>query len=339
MRRIPDYFKESWHLVALSKDVKIGCAIAREVIGMPIAIFRTREGIGALIDRCPHRNYPLSEGRVVNNSIECPYHGWRFGLNGQCENVPGCSLNDTNSDRLKAQMVRIKEKHGGVFVCLSTEGPDEPDLPPLMGDKNLDHFWWKQGTWVGSSFDAIENVMDPFHTNFIHHGFIRRHDQRLPVKLQVNCFERSIEMVIEQTRPDYGIMSRALEHGGRAQSRTRYYPPTTVQACWEGKEKLTLCVTAFFTPVNENSFSPFACFTTPKGAAPAWLKEMLIRLFLAPVIEQDKKALERQYEVIKHFNAPRYTQGPGDILGNRIHKLYTNETLSVGSEEKYEVTL
>jgi phenylpropionate dioxygenase-like ring-hydroxylating dioxygenase large terminal subunit len=342
MIKIPDYFKSEWHLVALSGDIKTGKAIARKVIGVPITIFRTKEGLAALVDRCPHRNFPLSRGRVIGNTLECPYHGWRFRADGECANVPGCSLvglDQKAKSRLGAEPVQVAEKNGGVFVKLSPEGPEEPNPPAPFGDSSHDHFWWKQGVWKGTAFDAIENVLDPFHTKFIHNGFIRKKDDHIPVTLQVNAYERSIEMVIQQSKPDLGLMSRALEHGGREKSSTRYYAPTTVQARWEGKEELTLCVTAFFTPQDEGSFRPFACFTTPKGLAPPWLKQAAIRLFLFLVIEQDKRALARQYEVAQAFNAPRYTHGPGDILGSRVHKLYTNNSLVPGRDEPVNAEL
>jgi len=337
MIKIPDYFKSEWHLVALSGDIKMNKAVSRKVIGMPVAIYRTKAGgLSALVDRCPHRNYPLSKGRVVEDTLECAYHGWRFKGDGQCAGVPGCSYDNIDEkfkNKLKAESVHVVERHGGVFVKLSNEGSAEPEFPGFFGNPDYDHFWWKQGMWKGTAFDAIENVLDPFHTKFIHNGFIRKRDKHIPVQLQVNAYDRSIEMVIEQKQPDLGIMSRALERGGREKSTTRYYAPTTVQAVWEGKEKLTLCVTAFFTPQDECSFRPFACFTTPKGLAPSWLKEAAIRTFLFLVIEQDKKALARQHEVAKTFNAPRYTHGPGDILGSRVHKLYTHKTLEPEQDE------
>lgn len=335
MIKLPEYFSNEWHLAALSGDVKPGKVIARTVIGTPITLFRAGTELGALVDRCPHRNYPLSKGRLVDGTLECPYHGWRFRADGACASVPGCSLAslcEKDIGYLKAQKVHVTEKHGAIFVCLGTPATPAPELPPLIGDENFDHFWWKQGVWKGTAFDAIENVLDPFHTKFIHHGFIRRRDKHIPVELQVNSYERSIEMIIRQTQPDLGLMSRALEHGGRSYSVTRYYAPTTVQARWEAPEKLTLCVTAFFTPEGQDSFRPFACFTSPKGMAPAWLKQALIRLFLFPVIEQDRRALAAQHAVATAFHAPRYTHGPGDLLGSRVYKLYMNKSLEPGQD-------
>lgn len=336
--RLPGSVRTAWHLAALARSVRPGRALPVMVAGTPIALFRTTAGIAAVVDRCPHRNYPLSEGRVVRDAVECPYHGWRFAADGSCVTVPGCQLAEGQGRKLAARPLTVVERHGGVFVNVSDEGTDAPDLPPLFGAAGYDHFWWDQGVWQGRAFDAIENVLDPFHTNYIHDGFIRRNDKRMPVLLEVNTFARGIEMVIRQTAPDLGLMSRFLE-ADRSHSVTRYYPPTTVQARWEGKTKLTLCVTAFFTPAEDATFRPFACFTTPAGALPGWVKEAAIRLFLGPVVRQDRIALERQSAVVKRFGAPRYIEGPGDLLGNRVHRLYAGDTLVPGRDAPAAVTL
>lgn len=334
----PQAVLDAWHLVALSRDMPRGKARKVMCCDTPIALFRTDEGVGALVDRCPHRNYPLSEGRVMKGTLECPYHGWRFARDGRCAEVPGCQVETACDARLAAAPLRVLERHGGVFVALSDAAPAEPAFPPDLGNPALDHFWWQQGTWRGRAFDAIENVMDPFHTNHLHHGFIRRRDKRLPVELIVTCHGNGIDMKIEQTQPDTGLMSRFLERD-RSHSVSRYYPPTAVQARWVGEAQLTLCVTAIFTPATKGTFTPFACFSTPNGMAPGWLKQAAIRLFLAPVVAQDRKALERQHEVMTHFGQPKFISGPGDILKTRLHHLWMGETLPKGQDPAVKVML
>lgn len=334
----PEAVTQSWHMVALSSAVKMGAVRKIMLCNTPIALFRSEKGLGALIDRCPHRNYPLSEGRVHEGALECPYHGWSFNSDGACNAVPGCHAQTAQDPRLRADAVRVWEKYGAIFVALCEQAPAQPELPPDFGNPDLDHFWWQQGTWKGRAFDAIENVMDPFHTNHLHHGFIRRRDKRLPVNLIVNSHGDGIDMVIEQTQPDLGIMSRFLEQD-RTHSVSRYYPPATVQARWEGETKLTLCVTAIFTPATDGTFTPFARFSTPKGIAPGWLKQAAIRAFLAPVVAQDRRALEKQYGVMSHFGHPQFTSGPGDILGKRLHQLWKGERLEPGSDPAVKAML
>lgn len=331
MSGFPDAVRNAWHMVALSRDIAPGKLRKAMLCGTPLALFRTAEGIAALVDRCPHRNFPLSEGRLVGGTLECGYHGWRFDAQGRCVAVPGCALADGGEARLDAQAVRVVERHGAVFVTLSDLAPAEPPLPPDFGNPELDHFWWQQGIWQGRAFDAIENVMDPFHTNHLHHGFIRRRDRRLPVDLIVTSHGNGIAMAIEQTQPDLGLMSRFLERD-RVRSISRYYPPSIVQARWQGEAQLTLCVTAIFTPATEGSFTPFARFSTPRGRAPGWLKQAAIRLFLRPVVAQDRVALARQQAVMRIFGYPQFTSGPGDILGQRLHQLWKGETLPEGQD-------
>ena len=134
-------------------------------------------------------------------------------------------------------------------------------------------------------------------------------------------------------------MSRALEPP-RTRSAGRFYPPVTVQARWFGKDdKLSLCVSAFFTPEGPDSFRPFACFTTPKGRGPGWLKEQAIRLFLRSVIAQDRDALARQYDVIEQFGGPKFHQGPLDRVSTAVAKLYNGQRLEPGVEGPWEVRL
>ena len=335
---LPDAVRDAWHLALLSRDLPRGRAVPVTVCDTPLAVFRTADGVAALIDRCPHRNYPLSEGRVVQNTVQCPYHGWRFAGDGACAEVPGCSLDGVDARRLRAAPVRATERAGAVFVALSDAAPDAPPLPPDVGDDALHSFWWSQGVWTGRAFDAIENVMDPFHTNHLHDGFIRRQNVRQPAELRVTSHGDGIDMTIRQAKPDAGLMSRALERE-RTHSITRYHPPTTVQARWMGPKGLTLCVTAVFTPVTEDSFAPFARFSTPKGVAPGWLKQALIRLFLRPVAAQDRRALARQHAVMTRFGSPRFVSGPGDLMGGRLHRLWQGETLPIGEDAPVQARL
>jgi nitrite reductase (NADH) small subunit len=63
--------------------------------GRPIAVFRTAEShVFALIDECPHRQGPLSEGIVSGNTVTCPLHNWVIGLDDGVALAPdeGCTI-------------------------------------------------------------------------------------------------------------------------------------------------------------------------------------------------------------------------------------------------------
>ena len=67
--------------------------IAREK-GCAVAVFRNSEDkVFALLDRCPHKGGPLSQGIVFGESVACPLHNWTIGLDDGCAKAPdeGCT--------------------------------------------------------------------------------------------------------------------------------------------------------------------------------------------------------------------------------------------------------
>jgi nitrite reductase (NADH) small subunit len=49
--------------------------------GSPVAVFRTsNDEVFALVDECPHKRGPLSEGIVSGETVTCPLHNWNIDL-------------------------------------------------------------------------------------------------------------------------------------------------------------------------------------------------------------------------------------------------------------------
>ena len=60
-----------------------------------VAVFRNAEDkVFALLDRCPHKGGPLSQGIVFGESVACPLHNWTIGLADGCAKAPdeGCTV-------------------------------------------------------------------------------------------------------------------------------------------------------------------------------------------------------------------------------------------------------
>ncbi|MEE8408482.1 MAG: Rieske 2Fe-2S domain-containing protein [Myxococcota bacterium] len=79
---------DHWYIACRSGELGAR-PMRRMLFGKPLALFRDAGGRpAALLDRCSHRNVPLSAGRVAGNEVECAYHGWRFGRDGRCCAIP-----------------------------------------------------------------------------------------------------------------------------------------------------------------------------------------------------------------------------------------------------------
>src|SRR6476661_1042124 len=88
------FLTDIWYFAALSSDLKPGKLARHELLGEPVLLGRSPKGeVFALRDICPHRAAPLSAGRFHEEAsgattVECPYHGWRFGADGACAAIP-----------------------------------------------------------------------------------------------------------------------------------------------------------------------------------------------------------------------------------------------------------
>jgi nitrite reductase/ring-hydroxylating ferredoxin subunit len=89
------------HRIASVAELPPGAVIQAEVKGVPLVVCNDKGTLHAFVDRCPHRNAPLSEGNFVDGRLICPWHGWEF----VCET--GCF--DYNAEvRLERYTVRIE---------------------------------------------------------------------------------------------------------------------------------------------------------------------------------------------------------------------------------------
>jgi nitrite reductase (NADH) small subunit len=84
-----------WQVICRVEDIPVLGArrVARER-GMDVAVFRNdADQVFALLDRCPHKGGPLSQGIVFGTSVACPLHNWTIGLDDGCAKAPdeGCT--------------------------------------------------------------------------------------------------------------------------------------------------------------------------------------------------------------------------------------------------------
>lgn len=75
-----------WTAICKIDDIPVlGARRVSRAQGLDVALFRNAQNeVFALLDRCPHKGGPLSQGIVFGSSVACPLHNWTIGLcNGQ----------------------------------------------------------------------------------------------------------------------------------------------------------------------------------------------------------------------------------------------------------------
>ena len=109
------FVRSAWYMAAWADELD-GEPLARTIMNDPIVLYRETLGkVGALEDRCCHRGAPLTHGTVVEEGIQCGYHGLIYDTNGQCVVVPG-QKNIPKNARIKSYPV--VEKNQNVWIWM-----------------------------------------------------------------------------------------------------------------------------------------------------------------------------------------------------------------------------
>jgi len=117
----------------------------------------------------------LGDGKVRGDCIQCPYHGWEFNGEGDCQRIPSLGKDAKIPGRTRIDAYPTQEKYGIVFAFLG-DLPEE-ERPPIMENPVWEKEGWRSSYLVYEmpiNYErSIENGLDPAHNEFVHptHGF------------------------------------------------------------------------------------------------------------------------------------------------------------------------
>ncbi len=158
-----------WYIIARSSEIPKKKAIPIRRLGIDLVLWRdARNRIVCMRDRCPHRHAKISDGRGCDGRFRCPYHGLQFYETGSCRYIPANGSDGIIPKSLKAELFRIEEVHGFVWLWW---GEYENTLPPLpwfnefnqcISHISLPYVWPTHYTRI------IENLLDAAHVPVVH---------------------------------------------------------------------------------------------------------------------------------------------------------------------------
>ncbi|MEV7648866.1 aromatic ring-hydroxylating dioxygenase subunit alpha [Arthrobacter sp. NPDC089319] len=165
------FVRNAWYVIALSEEVTRE-PMKRTVLGEDVVLYRKLDGsIAALDDRCAHRAYPLSEGRLIGDNIQCGYHGFEYNCAGVCVRVPA---QERIPERAVVQAFPVVESHRWVWIWMGD--PDKGANTPVPDTHWMTDPAWDRVTHLflfRSSADLIhDNLLDLTHESFLHQSTI-----------------------------------------------------------------------------------------------------------------------------------------------------------------------
>jgi phenylpropionate dioxygenase-like ring-hydroxylating dioxygenase large terminal subunit len=167
-RNTPLIFNE-WYVAAFGAELDRDL-LKRRILGRNLVMFRTRAGIPvALDDRCAHRSFPLSAGRLDGDTLVCGYHGFRYDAQGDCIEVPSQTRCPPG---IGVRKFATAERGPLVWIWMGdARRADEARIPHQPWLSSSD--WARsQGYFaLAASYVTLhENLMDLTHLSFLHAG-------------------------------------------------------------------------------------------------------------------------------------------------------------------------
>ena len=167
-------YPRGWFVIGFSDEYEPGDIQPLQYFGRKLVCFRGEDGQIRLLDGyCPHLGAELGKGTVVENTVECPFHSWRFDGEGKCVEIPYCDqVPKRAAEGEWTTSWIVREQNGMIYVWFDPDGPSEPDFDlPVLPE-------WESDEWTGwthsklrietHSREIVENVVDIAHFAPVH---------------------------------------------------------------------------------------------------------------------------------------------------------------------------
>lgn len=302
---------DTWLIAAQSDELLGPGPIARVVNGVSIVLYRGADGsVVALEDRCPHKNVALSIGRVLENTLQCRYHGWRIDAGGGVADVP-CRSPEERLPNCRVPAYRACEWDGWIWVnladaaAITTRPPRYPRMPH--------HRWFELQYTIDAPIDLIlENGLDCSHTGFAHEGlfrsapkqFVTARVEETPTGVRAETLGESAEGA-RDARSWFG-RTKPIRHVDEV-----VLPHTLLVDYWVG-DSVHVATILVCTPEGDGRTRVYNRTGVRYGrftALAAWYLRRLARR----VVAQDVAILESQAERIRRFGARDFRPVSADL--------------------------
>ncbi|PLK24459.1 SRPBCC family protein [Novosphingobium sp. TH158] len=171
-----------WQMACRLEQIpEVGDWVEYSNLGKSVIIVRTKDGVKAFHNACRHRGVPLTEGSHGNCKTKgfiCPFHGWRWNIEGECTFVYGKHLfteHQLDNEDLKLKPCRVEEWGGCAFINFDDNAPSlRETMGPILenldahGKSNLRSEWWYATVLPANWKIAMEAFMEGYHVMRTH---------------------------------------------------------------------------------------------------------------------------------------------------------------------------
>jgi phenylpropionate dioxygenase-like ring-hydroxylating dioxygenase large terminal subunit len=207
-------YPRGWYQVATGREVKRGQLKSYRFFNKEIIVVRGQSGKAQVMDaHCPHLGAHLGKGgKVVGDSIQCPFHGWRFSQEGHCTQIPYCDHIPKNATLRKYPTLEVGPV---IFAYQGHNDVHEPDFDLPACEEYSDPDWstpqYLRYNLNSHVQEMAENTVDTGHFPLIHNY------HQVPQMKDVVLDGTTFKITLEGQRKVFGMsntISAELESRG-----------------------------------------------------------------------------------------------------------------------------
>lgn len=247
--------------IGLSKNLKKNKPKPITIEGKKYTLFRTSNGKASLIDSvCPHRGADLSKGKIINDCIQCPYHGWKFDSDGTLKSVP--SIGNSIPKKGDVESFNIVEDGGFIWLVDSVDDP----LPTQYCDELSDDKWTKvYGSKIlnGNIIDWIMNGVDISHINYVHD--FANEDNGMVDNVVIETHETYVDCFANVKPKASSSLTEHMQPNNGSEIHSRFIAPNTTSIRIKLKEPYEFITYTTLLPVDDTHTKMSWCLLYPKS--------------------------------------------------------------------------
>ncbi|QLE54743.1 Rieske 2Fe-2S domain-containing protein [Nostoc sp. TCL26-01] len=297
---------EAWYPVHYLEDLDKLKPTAFTLLNKDIVIWWDQQSQSwqVFADECPHRLAPLSEGRINQDGLlECPYHGWTFTGDGNCQHIPQQpeGAQAQTSQRACALSFPTTEQQGLLFVYVGNpENAAKTKVPLIAPLVESPDGWVVINTFRDVPYDALtllENILDPSHVAYTHHRTVGN---------RKNASALELEVVKSGKHGFKGVWQQGIQPGQSGELSTTFVAPSLM---WHdiNAERGRILTVVYATPIRKGECRLFARFPFKFAAK---LPGILIKLRPRWYYHLGQNGVLEDDQIFLHYQE-RYLQAKG----------------------------
>lgn len=172
--------QNQWYAVLSSKQVKKNKLIGVTRLSEKLVFWRDNAGeVHCIYDKCCHRGASLCTGKLVDQQIQCPFHGFLYDGSGKVTLIPANGKNAKIAENYHVNAYPARDAYGLIWVWYGNYDADLPEIPFFEELTTGFTYGEISENWNVHYTRAIENQLDVVHLPFVHKTTIGRGNKTL----------------------------------------------------------------------------------------------------------------------------------------------------------------